>query len=277
MKIVSTGATLFSEQHYWKRKEERKKKLILWTTIAVLIIAGLIIIARLPKFLITEVGVEGARVITADEIERNVLETLSGKYFWLLPRANAAIYPRRKVRENLMKEFPRIISAELSLESSRILSINVVEREPFALHCPPLIRGGEEGLECFFLDKNGFIFDEAPAFSGTVYFIYSRTPEIIEPKGREFLPLEEFSPLAEFINGISKLGFEPVSADVGERDVAVSMQNESRILFDRTTDLTSIFSDLEVFLENPSVERSKLKEIDLRVENKIFWKIFGNN
>src|SRR3989344_3024651 len=125
MKIVSTGATLFSERHYWKRKEERKKKLILWTTIAVLIIAGLIIIARLPKFLITEVGVEGARVITA----------------------------------------------------------------------------------------------EAPAFSGTVYFIYSRTPEIIEPKGREFLPLEEFSPLAEFINGISKLGFEPVSADVGERDV----------------------------------------------------------
>ena len=83
--------------------------------------------------------------------------------------------------------------------------------------------------------------------------------------------------MAEFINGISKLGFEPVSADVGERDVAVSMQNESRILFDRTTDLTSIFSDLEVFLENPSVERSKLKEIDLRVENKIFWKIFGNN
>ncbi len=271
VKIVSTGATLFSEQHYRKRQEKRKKKFIIWSSLVVLALAALVLFSRLERFQIAEVGAEGARVITGDDISRNILGTLSGKYFWLVPKSNAALYPRGAVKDNLMKEFPRISSAELSLQSPKLLSVSVVERDPYALYCS----SGDR--KCFFLDKQGFIFDEAPDFSGVVYLVYSKEPSISEPKGREFLPPEEFSAIAGFIEGVSGLGFEPVSASVGERDVELLMKNDSSLIFDRTSDLPALLSDLEAFLKNPAVEKSRLRELDLRIKNKIYWKVFGNN
>ncbi len=271
MKIVSTGATLFSEQHYRKRQEKRKKKFIIWSSSVILTLAALVLFSRLERFQIAEVGAEGARVITGDDISKNILDTLSGKYFWLVPKSNAVLYPRGAVKDNLMKEFPRISSAELSLQSPKLLSVSVIERDPYALYC------SSESRRCFFLDKQGFIFDEAPDFSGVVYLVYSKEPSINEPKGREFLPPEEFSAIAGFIEGVSGLGFEPVSASIGERDAELSMKNGSRLIFDRTSDLVALLADLEAFLKNPAVEKSRLRELDLRIKNKIYWKVFGDN
>ncbi|MEK7135106.1 MAG: FtsQ-type POTRA domain-containing protein, partial [Patescibacteria group bacterium] len=206
-KIVSTGKTISLVEYHNRRVQERRRKLA-WVFFSILgLLVALVFISRLEIFRISEVAVEGAKVIANEEAVRNVLATLSGKYFWLVPKSNAAIFPREEVAASLMKEFPRLASVELNVEGENTLRILVTEREPYALFCPPV------GEKCFFLDKEGFVFDEAPDFSGVVYFIYETE-----------IPAEEFKSLSTFIEGLSKLGFEPVR--LGDYDL--TMNNGSR-------------------------------------------------
>lgn len=243
------------EYHNKRVREKRKKLIWIFSGILVLLIA-LVLVSRLSSFQIAKVKVEGAKVITNDEVERNVLVTLAGSYFWLVPKGNAAFYPREEVRASLMKEFPRFSSVGLNVEGENTLRVLVTEREPYALYCPP----AEE--KCFFLDKEGFVFDEAPDFSGVVYFIYETE-----------VPAEEFKNLSAFIENLSKLGFEPIRFE----DYGLTMKNGSHMFLPEKSDLGKLFSSLELFLRSPAVEKDKLSEIDLRTENKIFWKTFGNN
>ncbi|KKU49917.1 MAG: hypothetical protein UY47_C0002G0026 [Parcubacteria group bacterium GW2011_GWB1_49_7] len=279
MKIISTGRTLFSPENYERKKKEKKRKVLAWSAGVLAVFIALVIISRLERLQIREVAAEGAKVVPEEEIARVVKETLSDRYLWLVPWTNAAIYPRRAVRENLMKEFPRISSVSLSLDGMKRLAVSVSERDPYALYCPELARGElvESVDKCFFLDKSGFIFDEAPDFSGVVYFIYKKDAPIKNPKGSQFLLLENFSPLAQFVEGLSKFGFEPVTLTIKDRDVELVTRNGTLILFNAYGDLTFLYSNLEAFLKNPAIEMDKLSELDLRIENKIFWKLFGNN
>ena len=270
MKIVSTGRTLFSPENYERKKKMKKRRAIIWSAGIFAILVALVIISRIGSLQISEIRTEGAKVISGEEIARVAKETLSGSYLWLVPRSNAAIYPRGAVKSDLMREFPRVSSVSLSLEGANSLFVTVTERDPYELYCPEL------GAQCFFLDESGFIFDEAPDFSGVVYFIYTKDAPIENPKGNEFLPSEKFVPLARFVERLPELGFEPVSLTLKDRDAELVMRSGARMLFGAYGDLAFLHSNLEAFLNSPEIKSDKnfakrVKSLDLRTENKVFW------
>ena len=275
-RIVSTGATLSSPEYRDKKLKERRKKLILWGSGILLLLLASIVTLRLERFKISVVKVEGANVISEEVVSRNVKETLSGSYLWVVPKANAAIYPRGRVLENLEKEFPRFKTASLSLTGPKSIMVSVEERDPYALYCPSALNP-ENASDCYFLDREGFIFDEAPAFSGSVYFIYAFSKPLSESKGSQMIPVEEFKPLSELIEGLESLHLEPLALEIGEDEAALFLKNGAKVLWKMEDDPLKLYSNLEAFLSSDAIRRDKeflekISVLDLRTENKVFYR-----
>jgi hypothetical protein len=276
MKIVSKGNTLFSAETYDKKREERKRKFLLIFSGLLIVFVALILASQVEQFQIKEVEVEGAQVITEDEVEKSVKETLSGRYFWLVPKSNALLYSGEEIRENLLREFPRFSAVELSLDGAQTLVAYVAERDPFALYCPSATRP-ENASSCFFLDDTGFIFDEAPAFSGVVYFVYALADPLEDPEGKQFMPEDEFRSLSIFIEGIKTLGFEPMAVEVSDRERRLMLPAGATITWNADDNLTHLYANLEAFMNSETIQADKnfidrVFSLDLRTENKVFYR-----
>lgn len=275
MKIVSSGSTLSSPEFHQKKVRARRKRIFIYSSIVLLLLGLLIFLSRLNALRIKEVAVEGAKVISAEAVAGAAKEVMSGYYLWLVPKNNALIYADDEVKNELHKRFPRFSSVELSLSGFQALNITVVEREPFALYC------GEEALVeessvCYFLDKNGFIFDFAPSFSEGVYFVYASSPVFEDPLGQAFLAREEFIALTKFIEDVSDLGFDPQALEMTGEEFRLTLANGGRLLWQRGADPIILLSNLESFLNEETIRSQgdfllKVKELDLRTENKVFY------
>ncbi len=276
MKIVSTGSTLSSPEFHQKRKRARRVRLALWLGGMLALLLLLIFLSRQEQLLIAEVMVEGAKVVSEEAVELSVRQLLAGHYLGLVPRANALVYPRRQIEESLLKDFPRFRSLELTLDGLRMLKVKVLEREPFALYCASAT-GPENTTACYFLDEEGFIFDWAPSFSGTVYFVYAVREPFDNPQGQEFMPAREFKALARFIETLSALGLNPLALELGEDELNLVLSYDARLIWRRSSDLDHLYSNLEAFLNEDSIRNQKdflkkLFTLDLRTENKVFYK-----
>ncbi|MBX4181748.1 hypothetical protein KW807_02695, partial [Candidatus Parcubacteria bacterium] len=239
MKIVSTGSTLFSSEQYEKKLKAKRRRLIITSIIIVAILVGAVFVSRLRALRIHEVNVVGASVVSPEKIKEVVKDVISGYYLWLIPRDNALLYPRSSIKEFLTRKFPRLNSIDLSVEGLERLNITVTEREPFALYCASAL-APEDAHSCYFLDQSGFIFDQAPAFSGTVYFIYALEEPYLEPQGKQYLSIEEFKPLSTFINNLPALGLEPLALELGDKETNLVLAHGARIVWKRGDDLSHL-------------------------------------
>jgi len=270
MKIVSSGRVLNSKEFYEKKQKRKRLHLILFAVLFFSILIALIYFSRQEQFLITEVTVQREDVIDKDKIAERVRGALAGYYLWIIPRANALVYPRRGIEQQLLAEFPRFKSVDLNLDGLRAITISVEERIPFALYCTTT-------TECFFLDEEGYIFALAPSFSGVVYFIYTTETLIENPIGKNLMPVDTFKSLPKFIEELSLLGIHPTALAIGNDDYILSLPNKGEIIWRRSDDLALVRSNLEAFLSSESIRAQsdfldKISRLDLRTENKVFYR-----
>ena len=231
---------------------------------------ALIYFSRQERFLIAEVVVQGENVIDRDKIAQSVEDSLAGHYLWIIPRANALIYPRRAIERQLMTEFPRFKSADLNLDGPRTITISVEERVPFALYCVII-------SECFFLDEEGYIFAQAPSFSGAVYFIYTTETPIENPIGKNLMPVDTFKSLPKFMEKFFLLGIHPVALAINNDNYILTLPKKGEIVWRRSADMALVYSNLEAFFSSESIRAQrdfldKISGLALRPENKIFYK-----
>ncbi len=276
MKIVSTGSTLSSSENYKKKKKQKQRKLVMVNVSFIIFLIGIIFVARLSALKIKNYIVEGARVITEENVVSNVRNTIAGEYLWLIPRSNSLIFPRSQVEKNLLMEFPRFSSVNLSLDGVNTLIVSVVEREPFQLYCAS-VNDLANASSCYFLDEEGFIFDDAPAFSGVVYFVYAHEVPLESPKGQAYLPAQEFKNLTQFINNLKLLWFKPLAVEASKNEYKIILPAGARVVLSRELDVSKALSNLEAFLNDPTIKsQADFKErvllLDLRTANKVFYR-----
>lgn len=270
MKIVSSGRVLNSREFYEKKKRRRRIQLILLSVGFLSILSSLVYLSRQERFLIVEIAVSGENVIDREEIARAARHLLDDYYLWVIPRANAFIYPRRAVKRSLIAEFPRLKSLDLNLDGQHKLFITVEERKPFALYCANI-------SDCFFLDEEGFIFANAPSFSSGVYFVYVTEDPVLNPIGKRFITIEEFKSLSRFKEALAVLSIEPSALEVGDSEYRLSIFDSGQIIWRRESNLALIESNLEAFLSDNSIRAQenfleRILYLDLRTENKVFYK-----
>ena len=107
-----------------------------------------------------------------------------------------------------MEKEPRLKFAQVSLLNTKSLSLNTAERTPSALYCRD-IQDISAPINCYFLDSSGYIFSEAPAFSGGVYFVYSSDPNLEVPLRAQYLESKKFVQIDAFIKSLADIGLYP--------------------------------------------------------------------
>lgn len=275
MKIVSSGKAINSSQFYQKKRKRRQIFTILIALGIIIFISAFVYLSRYEKFLINDVSVSGEEVAKEGDIVQATDKLLLGNYFWFIPRSNVLFYPKGAIKAELTKEFPQLKTIDLSLEKLQTLSITVEERKPSSLYC---IGGPIEDRLCYFLDEESLIFLEAPSFSGgAVYFTYLTSEPLENPLGKRLLPVEDFDSINKFMENLSTLNLKVSALEVGKEDYIVTLSAGGKILFRRDTSLSVVYSNLEAFLSNDSIEAQKnflekIESLDLRIDDKVFYK-----
>lgn len=276
MKIVSSGKGIHSPEFHKKKKRKQAIRLVGISLLVIIVVAVPIYLLRTQRFLISSVVVSGNNVTKTEDIQKIVEDKINGNYLLIFPKSNDLLYPKASITKTLLQDIPRLSEVEVTLSNPHTLSVSVVEHEPFALYCTN-VSNPSDPSGCFFLDKDGYIFSEAPSFSGGVYFVYTGDPVFDSPLGQSYLNKTIFSELPPFIQSLSNLNLSPkVFVDKGD-EYNVILSSGATIMWKSSSDLGTIYSDLESFLSDPSFTKEKaalgrLLYIDLRFGNKVFYK-----
>lgn len=251
------------------------------------LLGGLAYFSRLPKVNIQNIEIVGNKVIDKEPVENLVKDILKDKYLWLFPKTNIMIYPREEIENNINHYFSRAKDINFNLKELNTLEISFNEREPESLWCGEILPEGElsSDMKCYFMDNVGYIFDEAPFFSGEVYFrFFGGIANVENPKGSIFME-DSFQKLISFKDSLLKLNLKPSVLYVkNDRDIEIiltsslPLKEAPRIIFESSSDLVKMAENLQSALAVDPLKRDinekykELKYIDLRFGNKVYYK-----
>lgn len=268
-----------------KLAKQRRKTLFINSVAVVFVIAIFFVTAsfvlQIDEITINKVKTEGNIVVTNDELQAFVSKKLEGKYLFLFPKTSIFLYPRKKIEASVLDAFKRISSVEVSFDDFQTINLSVEEREPYALWCRKMDTNEEE--QCYFLDKQGFIYTEAPHFTGNTFLRYygTSTPTSYTfvnmggPVGNRFLSEEEFKKFNFFIKTLQNIDLEPNSFIVqSEKDIAIYLKGEEKILIGRTQNLSIVLDNIQSFFESDEYikQDARLLYANFRFGNKVYYK-----
>jgi hypothetical protein len=259
-------------------------KAILGAIIFLAVFFGLVYISRTPVLNIDHINVVGNKVIDTETIQGIAQVEIDGNYLWFFPRANIFFYPRDDIRARLVEYSQRLKDIKISI-NKKTLEISLSERQGKYTWCGEAYLGaklpsGEEGEQkCYFVDEDGYVFDEAPYFSGEVYF------KFYGPKDGPYFHEVDFHRFVRFKEALASIGTVPVALFVpGGEEVKVFLSSQSalsqgpELIFKVDADLDALVSNLEAALSAEPFQSefrdqySSLEYIDLRFGNKVYYK-----
>jgi hypothetical protein len=245
--------------------------------IALILLFTLAILSGHDKIRIKEFLIRGNDSVPTSQILEIAEEATAGRYFGLFARANFLLFPRYTIEKKLLAEIKTIEKVNVSWDGWKIVAIDVKERKPHAVWCE------KEALpaKCFFTDETGYIFDEAPNFSGSI-FVKSygalSLPDA-EPLGQTFLGKEQYQKIFELVNILADKGIEVFAVSYDGYDFTFSLKIGPKIIFNGehggfATSFNNLFLALDTgdlpLLDNPE----EINYVDLRFENKV---VIGRN
>lgn len=264
----------------------------LYKTLAVIILSLLLLVAlggvsQNNKWKINQIKISGTQVVDTDALWTFANDTLQGNYFFTYARANSFIFPRRDIETGLLENFPRLKSVTAHRSDAHTIAVEIMERKPLMLWCGEEFNTEAPALtECWFVDEDGFIFDQAPTFSEGVYReIYSALFY-----ANEGMPLRARVPPLRFtfVRAVEQW----IERELGDTSrVFIKPEGEYGMII-RSSDLYPILYGAEVrFNDGQPAERlihnllaalpiqfpadgipqKKLNYIDLRFGNKVFF------
>ena len=169
--------------------------------------------------------------------------------------------------------FKIIKDINLSIKN-KILEISITERQAKYIWCGATVSDSK----CNFIDEDGYIFDEAPYFSGEVYFkFYGAQTE-------SYFYKQNFKQLILFRDNLIKLGLKPFALYVKDgEDAEMFLSNPTsttvpKIIFKIGSDLQNVTENLQAALTTEPLQSkfkndyASLQYIDLRFGNKVYDK-----
>ena len=243
---------------------------------------GLVFLSQLQKLKIDTVIVVGVEVLEEKEILSVVNTELSGKYLWLFSKSNTFIYPQNTIGYKIKDKFKIISDLEITHPEIKKIIVTIKERKGEYLWCS----GDADNSNCYFLNTDGYIFSDAPYFSGGVYFKFLGGGISDDPIGKQFLSTEKFNALIQLKKAMYNLKLNPSAVEIldnGEYHFILTRSsgvrsNPPKVRIPANFDFEKIVSNLDSSLEAEplNAQLSKgfptLQYIDMRFDNKVFYK-----
>lgn len=257
-----------------RSRRDREKKPISWKSklivawILFLILALSYLLFFSPVFEIKEIKVSGNQAIDSENIQSSLDDFLYKKTLIFFDRNNIFLATSNKLRETLIKDFPRILFIEVNKSIfKKTIDLEITERKGAGIFCKN---------ECYYIDKYGVIFEEAPQTSGTLILLIKDHSERDIEMGMEVIEKEFMAELIELrarlFDKFNLRVLEFIVETIPYKDLKVNIHEGWYILFDKSRDLKNQLQALELVLAEKIEERENLEYIDLRIENRVYYK-----
>ena len=265
---------------YSKRREvENKRKIWLYFFLGIFsaagILAGLWSGPRYPELLISNINVSGNNAVKEGLIKNSVANNITGVFYIFFPKNNSLWFPKETIEETLLKDYPRLATASVGLKDLKNIEVRVTEREAKDLYC----KGEKENpTNCYFVDNRGFIFAEAPSFTGSVYKrFFSTTTEFVI--GQQVMLRPDFEAITQFSDALSKNGLNVNSVFMDKDSLKLGLEDGGEIILSNASGANSALDNLLILLKSNDFKgrsgdgKLKFQYIDLRFGNKVYYKI----
>jgi len=230
------------------------------------------------KVKIQTIIVSGNAAVSSDEVLALVNRDMAGRYLYLFAKSNSLIFPRFQIKKDLLNEIKTINSVDISWEDWQTISISITERKPHSVWCGQDIKVLEQ--KCFFIDKGGYIYSDAPSFSGDI-FIKNYGATVLDLDdisnisyiGNYFLPAATYQQIFSLIQILEQSSIKVVALSFDGYDYKFILKSGPEIIFNDKTDFALSFGNLFTAIETGNLDLVKdaniINYIDLRFDNKI--------
>lgn len=261
------------------------------TILVFLILIGFVFLfswlSKMPSIQIENIEVLGNSTVSKDEIIDAVRNETSAKYFMLFSKNSVFLYPRKSIKKTLADDFKKIETVSIKSKGLKTFIVSMVERKPNSLWCfgdsseEGNIPKNENSGKCYFLDKEGIVFSEAPDFSGNSFLrYYGLLDDVEQPIGGNYMTSEKFKKVSRFIGSLEILGIKvAIFKAESENDYEIVLKNGIKIilddkqLFDKTLEnIQSILNEVDLKRDYSPSNSSEINYVDLRFGNKVYLK-----
>lgn len=225
------------------------------------------------KVSVQTIIISGNASVTDNEILTIANRDMAGRYGYLFARNNSMIFPRFQIKKDLLAELKTIKDVDISWNTWQRVDINIVERKPDSVWCGADIKATDS--ECYFVDKNGFIYSRGPIFSGSMFIksYGALSATSTSPIGQYFLPTEIYSQIYNLIQILDQNNIKVIAISYDGFDYRFTLDSGPEIIFNNKNGFSSVFTNLFSAIETKNLDlaadASVINYIDLRFDNKI--------
>jgi len=263
-----------------KRKKEKEKRSVFFRMAFYFLLAafaGVItyIFIFSPFLQINHLGLKGVEELKYEKVSEELCCLLNGKYLGFILKNNFILISERKIKNHLMEKFKKISEVEVKKIFPDTAEVKITERKALLLWC--------SGGPCYIIDERG------RAYSGADF----ESPEIKENNlirladasakpvnvGEKVLDEDYINFILELAEEMKKeapigISGEYQTACRAAEDVRIKTAAGWDIYFSGQIAAEQSARTLKTFLEKEmkTEDREKLEYIDLRVENKVYYK-----
>ncbi|MFA6193587.1 MAG: FtsQ-type POTRA domain-containing protein [Parcubacteria group bacterium] len=259
-----------------KKRERKFSRILFWLLfLGFLGICGYILLFS-PYLEVDSVSIEGNQDISKREIADQVAKSIEGKYFNFFPKRNFFFVNKKDINAALKSNFDQLEVASIEKKFPGTISIRVTERKPELVWC--------SGGVCYFVDRSGLAYGGAAGVEEEL-----RKTGFLTVVDDSAVPVDMgktkiSSDYIGFIESASSMLRDDLKLDPAESfhtagiaSGEISVKNTE----DWTVKLGSEFSIedakkvIQTLFEKELNEevRKKLDYLDLRIKNKIYYKI----
>lgn len=266
---------VYFQEKRMRRDKRKKSKIFLIIFIILILLGGLVyLVIYSPVFKIKQIKISGVERFNESQIIfqlKTFVINQSGFNKFLGPDN---ILSWMKGTANLEQSYP--IFENLTIKKSllkRTIEITVKERERFGAWCVGPVASSTP--QCFWFDKNGLVFDEAPYTEG---FLINKINDLsgrVLKTGDLVLSNNLFKNFIKIYSVLDKVGLKTnnlLLENIELQEMVLETNNSyPKIYFSLRNDPNFSISGLNSLKQDPGLD--KLLYIDLRTENRVYYKL----
>lgn len=224
---------------------------------------------------IKNIIVSGNTSVTTDEILKFVNGETGINYLWIIPTDNIILLRRAEIQKQILNNITKIGEVDVLTNGIDSIEISVKERQSKNLWC----KGQPTAVKnCYFMDSDGFIFEDAPIFSEDAFPEYFGLIVDDNPLGKFYLK-DNFKKISGLFYGLKNISFWPKYFNASdEHEYEVYILGGGKILVNDKKSFESSLINLQAlvsnnYIKNDAESLKKIKYVDLRFGNKVNFEL----
>jgi len=258
------------------RAEKRRRKIKIISSLIVVAIFSLVALfvwlINKPQLQIADISIKGSETLNPQSLINIVRNDIEGKKMWFIPKSSVVFYPSGKITQDIYAFDHRIKKVDISVNTSRNLTVEILEHKPSFLWC-------DNTDVCFYANDDGYVFEETENKNKGLFVVFENGLTEGEPLGQMWREgdLGSIKDFIEFFKNENLVVRRVVYG--GEVDYGFYLDNGIEIKIDLDESISTVQNYLDIFIsQNFEYFKQGLYEyVDARFGKKIFYKEINKN